>query len=427
MSSGFVDKARITIKSGNGGNGAVAFHREKYVASGGPDGGDGGCGGDIVFIPDENMTTLLDFKYKRKYVAENGEDGQGKRCSGKDGKTLFIKVPKGTVIRDHESGSIMHDMSDGKNWTAAKGGRGGWGNIHFATPTRQTPRFAKPGLPGESFDIVLELKLLADVGLIGFPNVGKSTFLSVVSKAHPKIANYHFTTLFPNLGVVYVNEGNSFVMADIPGIIEGASEGAGLGADFLRHIERCRLFVHIIDVSGSEGRDPVDDMNKINEELRKHDEKLMERPQIIVANKADLLGEDDPVIGELRSEAEKAGYPFFLCSAVSHCGVKAVVDKCFEMLADIPVPEPYEADYVPKLPAGGSVEDLLISEEDGIWTIEGDWISKLIARVNFSDYESRMFFDRLLRESGVFSRLEEMGIKDGDTVCIYDLTFDYRE
>ena len=427
MSSGFVDKARITIRSGSGGNGAVAFHREKYVASGGPDGGDGGKGGDIIFVPDENMTTLLDFKYKRKYVAENGGEGQGKRCSGKDGADLYIKVPKGTVIRDFESGSIMHDMSDGLNWTAAKGGRGGWGNIHFATPTRQTPRFAKPGLPGESHDIVLELKLLADVGLIGFPNVGKSTFLSVVSKARPKIANYHFTTLFPNLGVVYVNEGSSFVMADIPGLIEGAADGAGLGSDFLRHIERCRLFVHVVDISGSEGRDPLEDYRKINEELRRHDEKLMERQQIVVANKADLIEEDDENLAKLKAEAEAAGYPFFVCSAVSHSGVKPVVDKCFELLANIPVPEPYEADYVPKTPEGGSADDLEITENDGIWTVEGAWMQRLIARVNFGDYESRMFFDRLLRESGVFARLEQMGIKDGDTVCIYDLVFDYKE
>lgn len=427
MSSGFVDKVRITIKSGNGGNGAVAFHREKYVASGGPDGGDGGNGGDIIFVPDDNITTLLDFRYKRKYIAENGEDGQGKRCSGKDGRSLYIKVPRGTVVRDYESGCIMHDMSDGESWTAAKGGRGGWGNIHFATPTRQTPRFAKPGLPGETLDIILELKLLADVGLIGFPNVGKSTFLSVVSKAHPKIANYHFTTLFPNLGVVYVNDGNSFVLADIPGIIEGASDGAGLGTEFLRHIERCRLFVHIIDVSGSEGRDPVDDYRKINDELRRYDPELLKRPQIIVANKADLISDHDSAVNLLKEEAEKDGFPFFLCSAASHSGVRPIIDKCYELLEAIPVPGPYEADYVPKLPSGGSVEDLQITVNDGIWNVEGEWIRNLIARINFSDYESRMFFDRLLRESGVFSRLENMGIRDGDTVCIYDLSFDYRE
>ena len=268
MAASFVDKARITVRAGNGGDGAVAFHREKYVAAGGPDGGDGGRGGSVVFSVDDNMSTLMDFRYKRKYVAPNGMPGQGKRCNGRDGETLVIKVPRGTVIRDTESGAIMHDMSTGEDWVAAKGGRGGWGNIHFATPTRQVPRFAKPGLPGESHDITLELKLLADVGLIGFPNVGKSTLLSVVSKAHPKIANYHFTTLYPNLGVVYVDEGVSFVMADIPGIIEGASEGAGLGHDFLRHIDRCRLLVHLVDVSGSEGRDPVEDFDTINAELR---------------------------------------------------------------------------------------------------------------------------------------------------------------
>ena len=264
MATSFVDKAKIFIRAGNGGNGAVAFHREKYVAAGGPDGGDGGRGGDIVFQVDDNMSTLMDFRYKRKYVAGNGGNGAGKRCSGKDGETLYIKVPRGTLIRDAETNAIMHDMSTGEDYLACRGGRGGWGNKHFATPTRQVPNFAKPGLPGESHEVFLELKLLADVGLIGFPNVGKSTLLSVVSKAHPKIANYHFTTLFPNLGVVWVDDGVSFVMADIPGIIEGASEGAGLGHDFLRHIDRCRLLVHLVDVSGSEGRDPVEDFDSIS-------------------------------------------------------------------------------------------------------------------------------------------------------------------
>ena len=427
MASGFVDKARITVRSGNGGNGAVAFHREKYVASGGPDGGDGGRGGDIIFVPDENMTTLLDFKFKRKYVAENGGEGQGKRCSGKDGKPLMIHVPRGTVIRDYETNAIMHDMSDGQNWIAAKGGRGGWGNIHFATPTRQTPRFAKPGLPGESLDIVLELKLLADVGLIGFPNVGKSTFLSAVSKAHPKIANYHFTTLFPNLGVVYVNEGNSFVMADIPGIIEGASDGAGLGTDFLRHIERCRVFVHVVDVSGSEGRDPVEDFRKINNELKSYNEELIHRPQIVVANKADLIDPDDERLTALENVAKNEGYEFYICSAAAHQGLKAVIDKCYELLTAIPVPAPYEADYVPKAPKIGTVEDLVIESEDGVWSIEGEWIRNLLARINFSDYESRMYFDKILKESGLYDLLEEKGIRDGDTVCIYDLMFDYKQ
>jgi len=291
MANGFIDKARITVRAGNGGNGAVAFHREKYIAAGGPDGGDGGDGGSIIVRVDDNMSTLMDFRYKRKYVAANGVDGQGGRKSGKDGQSLTIRVPRGTLIRDAETGEIIKDMSDDQPFVLCKGGRGGWGNQHFATPTRQVPRFAKAGLPGESHDVVLELKLLADVGLVGFPNVGKSTLLSVVSKAHPKIANYHFTTLYPNLGVVYVDEGVSFVMADIPGIIEGASEGAGLGHDFLRHIDRCRLLVHLVDVSGSEGRDPIADFDAINQELRQYSPELADRPQIVVANKTDLLAD----------------------------------------------------------------------------------------------------------------------------------------
>ena len=262
----FVDKVRIFVQAGNGGNGAVAFHREKYVAAGGPDGGDGGNGGNIVLRVDDNMSTLMDFRYKRKYVAPNGEDGRGARCRGKSGEHLVIRVPRGTVVRDAETGDVIKDMHDKEDYILCKGGRGGWGNKHFATPTRQVPRFAKGGLPGESHDITLELKLLADVGLVGFPNVGKSTLLSVVSRAHPKIANYHFTTLYPNLGVIYVEEGVSFVMADIPGIIEGAADGAGLGHDFLRHIDRCRLLVHVVDVSGSEARDPIEDFDAINAE-----------------------------------------------------------------------------------------------------------------------------------------------------------------
>ncbi len=281
----FVDKTTIKVKAGNGGNGAVSFHREKYVAAGGPDGGDGGRGGDIILKTDANMSTLMDFRYKRKYTAGNGMDGSGKRCSGKDGESLVIKVPNGTVVRDKDTGAIIKDMSDSEPFVLAKGGNGGWGNTHFATPTRQAPRFAKAGLPGESREVVLELKLLADVGLVGFPNVGKSTLLSVVSKAHPKIANYHFTTLYPNLGVVYAGEGSSFVMADIPGIIEGASDGAGLGHEFLRHIDRCRLLVHVVDISGSEGRDPIEDFEAINAELERYNAELAAKPQIVAANK----------------------------------------------------------------------------------------------------------------------------------------------
>ena len=427
MASAFVDKARITVHAGKGGDGAVAFHREKYVAAGGPDGGDGGRGGNVVFRVDENMSTLMDFRYKRKYVAGNGANGSGKRCYGKDGDTLYIKVPRGTIVRDTESGAIMHDMSDGEDWIAAKGGRGGWGNMHFATPTRQVPRFAKPGLPGESHDITLELKLLADVGLVGFPNVGKSTLLSVVSKAHPKIANYHFTTLFPNLGVVYVDEGVSFVMADIPGIIEGASEGAGLGHDFLRHIDRCRLLVHLVDVSGSEGRDPVEDFEAINAELKEYSPELAERPQIVVGNKCDLLGEDRENIEKLRAHVEGKGYAFFELSAAAHMGTRELVQECARRLKELPPILRFEADYVPPEPKVDTSGELTIEHFDDMWLVEGPWLQRLVATVNFSDYESRMYFDRVLREAGVFKRMEEMGVRDGDTVSMYDLMFEYKD
>ena len=324
MAASFIDKARIFCRAGKGGNGAVAFHREKYVSAGGPDGGDGGNGGNIVLVVDDNMSTLMDFRYKRKYTAENGMDGQGARKFGKQGKDLTIRVPRGTVVRAAESNEIIKDMSDSEPFILCRGGKGGWGNAHFATPTRQAPRFAKSGLEGEEHDVVLELKLLADVGLIGFPNVGKSTLLSVVSKARPKIANYHFTTLYPNLGVVYVDEGVSFVMADIPGIIEGAADGAGLGHDFLRHIDRCRLLVHVVDVSGSEGRDPVEDFDAINAELSQYSPDLATRPQIVVANKTDIM-EDESLLEKLRAHVEPLGYPLFALSAASHTGTRELV------------------------------------------------------------------------------------------------------
>lgn len=427
MSNSFIDKTRITVKAGKGGDGAIAFHREKYIAAGGPDGGDGGKGGSVVFVVDNNMSTLMDFKYKHKFVAGNGFPGLGKKCSGKDGETLYIRVPRGTVIRDAKSNSIMHDISTGEDWVAAKGGRGGWGNTHFATSTRQVPRFAKPGLPGEEFDLILELKLIADVGLIGYPNVGKSTFLSVVSKAHPKIANYHFTTLYPNLGVVYVDEGRSFVMADIPGLIEGASEGVGLGYDFLRHVDRCRLLVHIIDVSGSEGRDPVEDFEKINYELKAYNEELSTRPQIVVGNKADLVESDSENIKRLKEHVESKGYKFFCISAATHSGINDVIFECSNMLRNLPVIEPFEADYVAPEPELGSPEDVVIEKVDDIWCAEGPWLQRLCSHVNFSDYESMNFFDRSLREAGIYERMEEMGIKDGDTVSIYDLMFEYKD
>ena len=426
MATSFVDKAKIFIRAGNGGNGAVAFHREKYVAAGGPDGGDGGRGGDIVFQVDDNMSTLMDFRYKRKYVAGNGGNGAGKRCSGKDGETLYIKVPRGTLIRDAETNAIMHDMSTGEDYLACRGGRGGWGNKHFATPTRQVPNFAKPGLPGESHEVSLELKLLADVGLIGFPNVGKSTLLSVVSKAHPKIANYHFTTLFPNLGVVWVDDGVSFVMADIPGIIEGASEGAGLGHDFLRHIDRCRLLVHLVDVSGSEGRDPVEDFDTINNELQQYSPELASRAQIVIGNKTDLLGDDRSNIDRLKEYVESKGFTFLEMSAATHSGTRELIQTVADLLQKVPVIEAFEADYVPPEPVIDTSEDLIIDHEDDFWSLDGPWLQNLVASVNFNDHESLMWFDRILRDAGVFDRLESMGIQDGDTVSIYDITFEYQ-
>ncbi len=427
MAASFVDKAAIRVVAGKGGDGAVAFHREKYVAAGGPDGGDGGRGGDVIIVVDDHMSTLMDFRYKRKYVAGNGMNGQGNRCSGKDGESLTIRVPRGTLIRDKETGGIIHDMSDDKPFVIARGGNGGWGNRHFATPTRQVPRFAKPGLPGQDRDIVLELKLLADVGLVGFPNVGKSTLLSVVSKAHPKIANYHFTTLFPNLGVVYVSEGVSFVMADIPGIIEGASDGAGLGHDFLRHIDRCRLLIHLVDVSGSEGRDPVEDFDAINDELHLYSEALAQRPQIVAANKCDLLGDDRAPIERLKAHVEAKGYRFFELSAASHQGTKELMKAAAGMLADLPPVIRYEADYVPPEPVIDTSEELFIEKcDEDYWSVEGPWLQRLLQSINFGDYESRMYFDRVLREAGVFERLEALGVKDGDTIGIYDLEFEYQ-
>ncbi len=422
----FVDKAGITVQAGRGGDGAIAFHREKYVAAGGPDGGDGGKGGDIIVVVDDNMSTLLDFRYKRKYVAESGMNGQGKRCSGKDGGSVTIRVPRGTLIRDRETGGIIKDMSDAKPFILAKGGKGGWGNKHFATPTRQVPRFARPGLNGERREVVLELKLLADVGLIGFPNVGKSTLLSVVSKAHPKIANYHFTTLYPNLGVVYVTDGVSFVMADIPGIIEGASEGAGLGHDFLRHIDRCRLLIHLVDVSGSEGRDPIEDFEAINKELREYNPELAERPQIVVANKCDLLPEGSTLLEEFRDYVEAFGYQLFEMSAATHAGTHEMVLAAAERLATLPPVIYFEPDYVEPEPVIDTSEEVLIEQYDDCWIVEGPWLEKLVSHVNFGDYESRMFFDRVLREAGLFERMEAMGIKDGDTVSIYNLEFEYQ-
>ena len=427
MANTFIDTARILVKSGAGGNGAVAFHREKYVAAGGPDGGDGGRGGDVILQVDDRMSTLMDFRYKRKYVAENGGNGAGKQCSGKNGAPLILKVPRGTVVRDAETKEIIVDMSSDEPFVLCRGGNGGWGNKHFATPTRQTPQFAKAGLPGKERSVLLELKLLADVGLVGFPNVGKSTLLSVATKARPKIANYHFTTLFPNLGVVFVDEGVSFVMADIPGIIEGASEGAGLGHDFLRHIDRCRLLVHVVDVSGSEGRDPVADFDAINAELSQYSPDLAKRPQIVAANKVDIMA-DPENLERLRAHVEAKGFPLLEISAAAHQGTRELVSRVAEMLSTLPPVTVYESEYVPKPPVVDTSAPLDIQRmDDGhTWLIQGPWLQRLMSNVNFDDYESRMWFDKALRETGLYQQLEERGIEDGDTVSLDGYEFEYQ-
>lgn len=408
----FIDVAKIKIISGRGGDGKVSFHREKYVAAGGPDGGDGGRGGSVVFQVDDNLSTLLDFRYKKKYAAPNGENGMGKRMKGKDGADLIIRVPRGTLLRDQKTGQIIKDLSEDEPFVAAKGGNGGWGNTHFATPTRQAPRFAKPGLPGQELDIVLELKLLADVGLVGFPNVGKSTLLSMVSAARPKIANYHFTTLVPNLGVVRVAEEQSFVMADIPGIIEGASEGAGLGHDFLRHIDRCRLLLHLVDAAGSEGRDPIQDIEAINRELAGYSEFLAARPQILVANKTDLLGGDREPLEKLRAYAEENGWLFAEISAATNTGVRELVSLTWQELAQLPPVFIYEPEIVPVEPEI-TERDITVEKVADYYVIGGAWVERLMSSVNTEDYESRQYMDRMLSNAGVYQRLEEMGVQIG--------------
>lgn len=422
----FVDKAKIKIKAGNGGDGAVSFHREKYVAAGGPDGGDGGSGGNVVFQVDDNFSTLIDFRYKRKYVAQNGENGGAKRCTGKSAPDLVIKVPRGTVIREAESGRIMADMSDDEPKILAKGGRGGKGNSNFATSTRQIPRFAKPGFPGEAYEVTLELKLLADVGLVGFPNVGKSTLISVVSAAKPKIANYHFTTLTPVLGVVRLDEERSFVMADIPGLIEGASEGVGLGHEFLRHVERCRLILHVLDVSGIEGRDPIDDFEKINRELENFSESLAECPQIVVANKSDMASEEQ--IESLREYIEGLGLQFFTISAATTQGTGALMDAVGQKLSELPPVKVFEAE--PLTPEEwetrfSSRQEFEVEVEDGVYYVSAMWLEPILRTVNMEDYSSLQYFQRVLRSSGIIDKLEEMGIEEGDTVNIFGFEFDY--
>ena len=419
----FIDKVRISVKAGAGGNGAVAFHREKYVAAGGPDGGDGGNGGSIVLRVDDNLSTLMDFRYKRKYTAPNGENGQGKRCRGKNGENLIIKVPRGTVVRDLATNEIIKDMSDSADFVLCKGGRGGWGNQHFATPTRQVPRFAKAGLPGEEHDVILELKLLADVGLVGFPNVGKSTLLSVTSNAHPKIANYHFTTLVPTLGVVSVGEGASFVCADIPGLIEGASEGVGLGHDFLRHVERCRLLLHVVDVSGSECRDPIEDFEKINEELAKFSPVLAERPQIVVGNKCDLATEEQ--IETFRQYVEGKGLTFVPISAATMQGVKQLPGLVYNRLKDIPQVPVFTPEYKKPEPKKNGRDFTIQRMEAHVWSVDAPWLEYILAGSNVDDYESLQFFQRQLGESGILDALVQKGVEENDTILIGDYQFDY--
>ena len=422
----FIDVAEVYIKAGDGGNGAVSFHREKYVANGGPDGGDGGKGGDVVFVADDSMATLVDFRYKRKFIAPNGDPGSGARCTGKSAKDLIIRVPRGTLVRDADTGRLLADVSSNEPQIVAKGGNGGKGNQHFATATRQVPNFAKPGYPGDEYNVKLELKLLADVGLVGFPNVGKSTLISSVSAAKPKIANYHFTTLTPVLGVVRVDEEKSFVMADIPGLIEGASEGVGLGHEFLRHVERCRLILHVVDVSGIEGRDPKEDFVKINHELKNFNEDLYNRPQIVVANKADIA--TDEQIAEFRQFIEEKGLKFFTVSAATKQGTAPLINEIAAQLDTLPPIKEYE----PEPPSEQEIVEkqikktaFTIEKIDGEFIINAPHIEKILETTNVDDYSSLQYFQRVMRSSGIIDELERMGINEGDSVCIGDYEFDY--
>ncbi|MDD6213746.1 MAG: GTPase ObgE [Firmicutes bacterium] len=423
----FIDKAKIFIKAGNGGNGAIAFHREKYVAAGGPDGGDGGNGGNVVFRVDLGLSTLIDFRYKRKYVAENGQNGMTNKMNGKRGADIIISVPQGTVVRDVATGKVIADLYDpSKDVILAKGGNGGWGNSHFATATRQTPNFAKNGQKGAEREIFLELKLLADVGLVGFPNVGKSTILSRTTKANPKIANYHFTTLEPNLGVVELEDHMSFVLADIPGIIEGASEGVGLGHEFLRHIERTRLLIHVVDVSCIEGRNPIEDFDIINSELSKYDLDLENRPQIVAANKTDII-QDKAVFNDFCDEMGKRGFKVFPISAATGKGIGELMKYAYTELQKLPPVREFdvELDVNEKAAIDTTEKGFEIKVENGVYVISGSWIEAVGGSVNFDDSESLQFFQRSLKNRGVIDALIEKGIKEGDTVRIGDLEFDF--
>lgn len=420
----FADIAQIKVKAGNGGNGLVSFHREKYVAAGGPDGGDGGHGGDVILVADNGLSTLTDFKYRKIYKAGNGEDGKAKKASGKNGEHVYVNVPAGTLVKDAESGKIIADLKkSGDTFVAAKGGRGGWGNVHFATPTRQVPKFAKPGQKTQERELILELKLLADVGLVGFPNVGKSTLLASVSSARPKIANYHFTTLEPNLGVVSAGEAGSFVMADIPGIIEGANTGIGLGHEFLRHIERTRILLHIVDVSGNEGRNPVEDFDIICSEMEKFNPELPKKPQIAIGNKIDSIY-DDSQLKEFEKAMQERGVEVYFISAAAHKGTAELMKIVASKLKDIPIPEfSVEEDDFDSIETRD--ESFEVKVVNGVYEVSGDKVLTIIESTNFGDYESLQFFQNALRTSGIIKALEDAGIEEGDTVKLYDIEFEF--
>ena len=423
----FTDYTKIIIKSVDGGNGAATFRREKYVAAGGPDGGDGGNGGNIYFQVDKDKNTLIDFRYNKKFKAKNGENGSGSHCNGKYGEDLYIKVPIGTVVKDVETGKVIADLSEpGQTELILKGGRGGRGNSHFATSTRQAPRFSEDGEKGEEKEIILELKLLADVGLLGFPNVGKSTFLSIVTDAKPKIANYHFTTLEPNLGVVKTKDGSGFVIADIPGIIEGASEGVGLGIQFLRHVERTRLLLHFLDVSGQEGRDPVEDFYAINKELEKYSEKLSKRKQIIVANKMDAM-QDEELIKKVEELAKKEGLELYKISAATKMGVEELIDHVNEVLKTLPKEDLIEVEEKMVYTLEDKKDNWEIKIENGVFKVTGKAIERLMGRINIEDNESMYYLQKNLKNMGVEDKLKEMGVKEGDTVILDDWELEWYE
>lgn len=422
----FVDNVKIYVKAGNGGNGCVSFRREKYVAKGGPDGGDGGNGGNIVLKVELSDNTLLRYKYKRKFVAQNGGDGMAAKFHGATAPDLVLPVPLGTIVKDAESGKIIKDMSDpDETFVLCKAGRGGWGNKHFATPTRQIPRFAKSGITGEEREVILELKMIADVGLIGLPNVGKSSILSVISDAKPKIANYHFTTLSPNLGVVKISEGKGFVAADIPGLIEGAADGAGLGHDFLRHIDRCRLLWHVVDISCVEGNDPVADIKLINEELEQYSIDLTNRPRIVIANKCDSIDETQFDRNAFESFVNENGWELLYVSAYTGENTDILINKTFEKLTELPPITTYEAEVDLSELTKEESRETIIKNVNGTYVVEGAWLYKVMGSINFDDRESLMYFQRVLRNSGVIAMLEEKGCEDGDVVSIYDFEFEF--